>query len=137
MDIYNTEYTLSEGEKNGVPEENLNKERQVGTRQRESFTAAVKAKAKMVLGSDAGIYPHGDNAKQFARMVKFGMTPLQAIRAATIEPAKLLKWQDDVGEIKAGKYADIIAVDGNPLKDITLLENVRFVMKGGKVYKNQ
>lgn len=137
MDIYNTEYTLSEGKKNGVPEENINKERQVGTRQRESFNAAVKANAKMVFGSDAGIYPHGDNGKQFARMVRFGMTPLQAIQAATIEPAKLLNWHKDVGEIKAGKFADIIAVKGNPLKDVSLLENVDFVMKGGKVYKNQ
>lgn len=137
MDIYNTEYTLSEGKKNGVPEENINKERQVGTRQRESFNAAVKANAKMVFGSDAGIYPHGDNGKQFARMVRFGMTPLQAIQAATIESAKLLNWHKDVGEIKAGKFADIIAVKGNPLKDVSLLENVDFVMKGGKVYKNQ
>ena len=136
MDIYNTEYTLSEGKKNGVPQENIDKEKLVGTRQRESFTAAVKAGVNMVLGTDAGIYPHGDNAKQFSRMTRFGMTPLQAVQSATINSAKLLKWQDKVGQLKKGFFADIIAVDGNPLEDITILENVTFVMKDGKVYKD-
>lgn len=135
MDIYNTEYTLSKGAENGVPEENINKEREVGTRQRESFSMAVKAGAKMVFGSDAAVYPHGDNGKQFSRMVKFGMTPLQAIQAATINSADLLNWQKDVGSISKGKYADIVAVSTNPLKDITVLETVEFVMKGGLVYK--
>lgn len=135
MDIYNTEYTLSKGEENGVPQENLNKERQVGTRQRESFTMAVKAGAKMVFGSDAAIYPHGDNAKQFSRMVKFGMTPIQAIQAATINAAELLNWQNDMGSISKGKFADMVAVSSNPLEDIAVLESVRFVMKGGVVYK--
>ncbi|MFT6989516.1 MAG: imidazolonepropionase-like amidohydrolase [Paraglaciecola sp.] len=135
MDIYNTEYTLSKGAENGVPEENINKERQVGTRQRESFTMAVKAGAKMVFGSDAAIYPHGDNGKQFSRMVKFGMTPIQAIQAATINAAQLLKWQDNIGSIEKGKYADMVAVSSDPLKDIAVLESVDFVMKGGVVYK--
>ncbi len=137
MDIYNTEYTLSEGKKNGVPEENINKEKQVGKRQRESFTAAVKAGVKIVLGTDAGIYPHGDNAKQLARMVQFGMTPLQAIQSATINSAELLRWQDKVGQLKSGFYADIIAVDQNPLTNISTLESVTFVMKNGDVYKHQ
>ncbi|MGD8682261.1 MAG: amidohydrolase family protein, partial [Lysobacterales bacterium] len=122
MDIYNTEYTLSEGAANGVPQENLDKEREVGTRQRESFSMAVKAGAKMVFGSDAGVYPHGDNGKQFARMVQFGMTPLQAIQAATVNSAELLGWQDRVGRIEPGYYADLIAVDGDPLEDISELE---------------
>jgi len=135
MDIYNTEYTLSEGAKNGVPQENIDKEKQVGTKQRESFSAAVKAGVNMVLGTDAGIYPHGDNAKQLSRMTRFGMTPLQAIQSATVNSAKLLKWQDKVGQIKEGLFADIIAVDTNPLEDISTLENVTFVMKEGKVYK--
>jgi imidazolonepropionase-like amidohydrolase len=135
MDIYNTEYTLSEGETNGVPQENLDKERQVGTRQRESFTLAVKNANKMVFGTDAGIYPHGDNAKQFSRMVKFGMTPLQAIQSATINSAQLVKMETELGSIEKGKYADIIAVEANPLEDAASLENVTFVMKGGKVYK--
>ena len=135
MDIYNTEYTLSKGAENGVPEENINKERQVGTRQRESFTMAVKAGATMVFGSDAAVYPHGDNGKQFSRMVKFGMTSLQAIQAATINSANLLNWQNDVGSLNKGKFADIVAVSSDPLKDITVLESVDFVMKGGVVYK--
>lgn len=135
MDIYNTEYTLAEGEKNGVPQENIDKERQVGTVQRESFSNAVKAKTNMVLGSDAGIYPHGDNAKQFSRMVRFGMTPLQAIQAATINSARLLKWQENLGSLEEGKFADVIAVDSNPLKNIATLENVSFVMKNGEIYK--
>ena len=96
MDIYNTEYTLTYGEQNGVDEENLNKERQVSKRQRDSFSRAVKAGVKMVFGTDAAIYPHGDNAKQFSRMVEFGMTELQAIQASTINSAKLLKMDDSV-----------------------------------------
>lgn len=135
MDIYNTEYTLSKGEENGVPEENLNKERKVGGIQRESFSKAVKAGVNMVMGTDAGIYPHGDNAKQLSRMTKFGMTPLQALQAATINSAKLLKQEKTLGQIKEGFFADIIAVDANPLEQITTLENVSFVMKDGVVYK--
>ncbi|UTW59365.1 amidohydrolase family protein [Kordiimonas sp. SCSIO 12603] len=135
MDIYNTEYTLTFGEQNGVPEENLNKERQVSKRQRESFTKAVKGGVNMVFGSDAAIYPHGDNPKQLSRMVKFGMTPLQVLQAATVNSAALLKQENDLGQIKEGFLADIIAVDGDPLKDITVLENVSFVMKDGDVYK--
>ena len=136
MDIYNTEYTLAEGAKNGVPQENIDKEKQVGTKQRQSFKMAVKAGVKMVMGTDAGIYPHGDNAKQLSRMVKFGMTPLQAIQAATINSAQLLNWQDKVGQLKPKYYADIIAVDSSPLENVAVLENVSFVMKGGVVYKN-
>lgn len=135
MDIYNTEYTLTYGEQNGVDEENLNKERQVSKRQRDSFSRAVKAGVKMVFGTDAAIYPHGDNAKQFSRMVKFGMTELQAIQASTINSAKLLKVDDQLGQIKAGFAADIIAVKGNPLTNISLLEQIPFVMKAGVVYR--
>lgn len=134
-DIYNTEYTLAFGEANGVPEENINKEKMVSKAQRESFRKATKAGAKMVFGSDAAIYPHGDNGKQFSRMVTFGMTPIQAIQAATINSAGLLK-QDNLGQIKEGYLADIVAVDGNPLDNISLLEDIAFVMKDGVVYKN-
>lgn len=136
MDIYNTDYTLAEGKANGIPEENLAKDRAVGIVQRESFSKAVQAGVKMVYGTDSGVYPHGDNGKQFARMVQFGMTPLQAIQAATINSASLLGWQDRVGQIAPGFYADLIAVKGDPVKDISLLENVAFVMKDGVVYKN-
>jgi len=134
-DIYNTEYTLEFGAKNGVPEENINKERQVSTIQRESFTRSVKAGVKMVFGSDAGVYPHGDNLNQFSRMVKFGMTPLQALQAATINSAKMLQEESRLGQLQEGFLADIIAVEGNPLKDITVMEKVAFVMKDGAVYK--
>ncbi|MCQ8878336.1 amidohydrolase family protein [Pseudoalteromonas shioyasakiensis] len=135
MDIYNTEYTLTYGEQNGVAEENLAKERLVSKRQRDSFSRAVKAGVNMVFGTDAAIYPHGDNAKQFSRMVEFGMTPLQAIQSATINSAKLLKQDSNLGQIKAGFAADIIAIKGNPLENISQLEQVEFVMKAGKTYK--
>ncbi len=135
LDIYNTEYTLEQGAANGVPEENINKEREVGTRQRQSFTLAVEMGAKVVFATDAGVYPHGDNGKQFARAVRFGMTPAQALMSATSLSAQLLGWEDRVGAIEPGLYADIIAVDGNPLEDITEMEDVDFVMKGGVVYK--
>ena len=137
IDIYNTEYTLEKGQENGVPEENINKEREVGTRQRESFALAVKMGANVVFATDAGVYPHGDNGKQFARAVRFGMTPSQAIQSATSMTADLLGWEDRVGHIAPGLFADIIAVNGNPLDDISELEDVDFVMKGGVVYKNQ
>jgi len=136
MDIYNTEYTLAEGEANGVPQENLDKDREVGIRQRESFSAAAKAGARLVYATDAGVYPHGDNGLQFARMVQFGMTPLQAIQSATVRAAELLGWQDHAGRIEPGYFADIIAVDGDPLVDVSELEDVDFVMKGGIVYKD-
>jgi imidazolonepropionase-like amidohydrolase len=137
LDIYNTEYTLERGAENGVPEENINKEREVGTRQRQSFTLAVRMGAKVVFATDAGVYPHGDNGKQFARAVRFGMTPTQAIQSATSLTADLLGWEDRVGQIAPGMYADIIAVHGSPLDDISELEDVDFVMKGGVVHKNQ
>jgi imidazolonepropionase-like amidohydrolase len=135
MDIYNTEYTLEKGRENGVPEENLRKDKEIGQVQRDSFGAAVKAGVKMVFGSDAAIYPHGLNARQFSRMVKYGMTEAQALQAATINAATLMK-RDDLGVIRKGNLADIVAVTGNPLKDISVTESVSFVMKGGVVYKD-
>jgi imidazolonepropionase-like amidohydrolase len=137
IDIYNTEYTLEQGAANGVPEENINKEREVGTIQRQSFTLAVEMGAKVVFATDSGVYPHGLNGRQFARAVRFGMTPTQALQSATTVSAELLGWEDQVGQIAAGMYADIIAVDGDPLDDISEMEDVDFVMKGGVVYKNQ
>ncbi|MGB3722073.1 MAG: amidohydrolase family protein [Pacificimonas sp.] len=132
MDIYNTEYTLAEGEKNGVLPESIAKERQVGSIQRESFRKATAAGARMVFGSDAAIYPHGDNAKQFAVMVRFGMTPLQAIRAATVNASEALGREEDVGALKIGSWGDMVAVKGDPLSDVTVLENVAAVLKGGE-----
>lgn len=133
-DIYNTEFTLAEGEKLGVRQEALDKERAVGTIQRESFTKAVKAGAKVVFGSDAAIYPHGDNAKQFSRMVQFGMTEMQAIIAATSLAAEALGKVGEIGCLDVGCAADIVGVSGNPLTDIAILESIDFVMKEGVAY---
>jgi imidazolonepropionase-like amidohydrolase len=135
MDIYNDDYILAEGAKNGLFAESLEKERQIGRKQRETFRAAVKAGVKMVFGTDGGVYPNGDNAKQFAKMVEWGMTPLQAIRAATLSAADALGRAGDVGAIAPGHYGDLIAVAGDPLADVTTLEHVAFVMKGGEVAK--
>ena len=135
MDIYNDDYILNEAPKVGLPQENIEKEKMVGRLQRENFEKAVKAGVKMAFGTDAGVYPHGDNAKQFYYMVKFGMTPGQAIRAATSSAADLIGRSQDVGTIEPGKYADIVAVASDPLADVRALEHVDFVMKGGTIYK--
>jgi imidazolonepropionase-like amidohydrolase len=133
MDIYNTDYTQAEGKKNGVLEENLQKDRDIGLVQRQNFQKAIRAGVKMIFSTDAGIYPHGSNAKQFATMVKWGATPLQAIQSATVTAAKALGQPADVGEVKAGAWGDLVGVSGDPLKDVTLLERPVFVMKGGDV----
>jgi imidazolonepropionase-like amidohydrolase len=135
MDIYNDDYILAEGERNGVFKESLEKERLIGLKQRETFRAAVKAGVRMIFGSDAGIYPNGDNARQFATMVAWGMTPMQALQAATANAALALGRQSDVGAIAVGRYGDLVAVAGDPLADVTLLERPAFVMKGGEVVK--
>ena len=135
MDIYVTEFILGEGEAAGILPESLEKERRVGQTQRENFRKAHQAGVKMVFGTDAGVYPHGDNAKQLSRMVRFGMTSAEALRAATVNSASALGQQGKVGVIAPGAHADIIAVTGNPLGDIALLEQVAFVMKAGEVYK--
>lgn len=137
MDIYNTEYTQAEGRKNGELEEFLKKDADIAEIQRESFREAVKAGAKVIYGTDSGVYPHGDNGKQFAWMVKYGMTPAQAIKSATSLAAEALGKEKAFGQIKPGYAADIIAVDGDPLADVTVLEHVGFVMKDGVVYKSE
>ncbi len=110
MDIYNDDYILGKAIEFGLPKENVEKEKMIGRLQRENFQRAVKGGAKMAFGTDAGVYPHGDNAKQFFYMVKFGLTPAQAIRAATSSAADLIGRSKDVGTVEAGKYADLIAV---------------------------
>ena len=133
MDIYNTEYTQAEGAKNGVLEDNLRKDREVAQIQRDNFRKAHKAGVKMVFGSDAGVMPHGDIGKQFRVMVEYGMTPLEAIQAATRNGAQALGREKDVGAIAVGRFADIIAVDGDPLADVRELESVDAVVKSGKL----
>jgi imidazolonepropionase-like amidohydrolase len=137
MDIYNDDFILQMGEKVGMLPESIEKEKKIGRLQRENFRRAVTAGVRMAFGTDGGVYPHGDNARQFAYMVEYGMTPMQAIRAATVNAAELMGWKDRVGSIEPGKLADLIAVSGDPLSDIRLLERVGFVMKGGAVVKNE
>jgi len=135
-DIYADEYILQEYAKKGYPEKIMNKEKQLVQAQFETFQKALKAGVKIAFGTDAAVYPHGLNARQFSNWVRWGMTPMQAIQSATINAADLLGRKDRIGSIKLGKLADIIATSENPLDDISTLENVRFVMKDGKVYKN-
>jgi len=135
MDIYNDDYILAEGAKNGVYAESLAKERMIGLKQRQTFKAAHAAGVKMLFGTDAGVYPHGTNARQFAKMVEWGMTPMEAIQAATRSAAEALDRVADVGAIAPGRCADLIAVDGDPLKDVRALETVAVVMKGGVIVK--
>ncbi len=135
MDIYNDDYTLAEGAKNGVFAESLEKERMIGRKQRETFRAAHAAGVTMLFGTDGGVYPNGDNARQFATMVQWGMTPMEAIQAATVTAAKYLDRTADVGAIATGRYGDLVAVDGDPLADVRQLEHPVFVMKGGEVVK--
>ena len=136
MDIYNDDYILSEGLKAGMLPESIEKEKKLGRTQRENFRRAHAAGVKMAFGTDAGVYPHGDNAKQFAKMVEWGMTPLESIQAATLNGAELMGWSGKVGVLAPGAYADLIAVPGNPLQDVHTLEHVEFVMQGGAVKKD-
>ncbi len=131
MDIYNTDYTQAEGARNGVLPANIQKDRDIGQLQRDNFRAAVRAGVPMLFGTDAGVMPHAQAVNQFRIMVQYGMTPLQAIQAATRNAAQALGQEGDVGAIAVGRYADIIAVDGNPLNDIRELESVDAVIKGG------
>ena len=136
MDIYDDDYILAEGTKAGFLPESLEKERKIGQLQRDNFRKALDGGARMAFGTDAGVYPHGDNAKQFYYMVKYGMTPMQAIQSSTIEAAELMHWKDRIGSIKPGKFADIIAVEKDATADITVLTRVQFVMKGGQVVRD-
>ena len=132
MDIYDDECIQSD---KATPKDFLEHDAALGEAQRQNFRKAVKAGVKMSFGTDAGVCPYDAAPKQFAFMVKYGMTPMQAIQAATTNAADLLGKSDLLGSIKAGKYADVVAVAGNPLEDIRALEHVKFVMKDGKVYK--
>ena len=136
FDIYNDDFILQEGAKAGMLPESIEKEKKIGRLQRENFRRAFQSGAKMAFGTDAGVYPHGDNARQFAKMVEWGMKPIDAIQAATIRAADLIGWPEKVGALEAGHYADIIAVSGNPLSDVRVLESVKFVIKNGAVVRN-
>ncbi len=136
MDIYDEECIQEDGRRGTVPQDFLEHDAELGRIQRDNFRKAVAAGVKMSFGTDAGVCEYGTSGKQFAFMVKYGMTPMQAIQAATSNAADLLGHANEIGSIKPGKYADIIAVSGDPLADVRLLENVPFVMKAGKIYKH-
>jgi imidazolonepropionase-like amidohydrolase len=137
MDIYDEECIQEQGREGSMPKDFLEHDRELGEAQRQNFRKAVKSGAKMSFGTDAGVCDYGTAGKQFAFMVRYGMTPMQAIQAATSAAADLLGRADELGSIAPGKYADLIAVVGDPLSDISLLENVKFVMKGGQVYRGK
>ncbi len=135
MDIYDEECIQEDGRKGNIPLDFLEHDRELGERHRQNFRKAVQAGVKLSFGTDLGVCPYGTSPKQFAFMVKYGMTPMQAIQSATTNAADLLGHSKELGSIKPGKYADLVAVSGDPLSDIRVLENVEFVMKDGKVYK--
>jgi imidazolonepropionase-like amidohydrolase len=134
--LYLADWFLENAERIGTPAELIAKGREVMPAARKNVAHAFAAGVKVGFGTDAAVYPHGLNAHEFAVMVKLGLTPLQAIQAATVNDADLLGWSDKIGTIEPGKWADIVAVDGDPLADVTTLERVKFVMKGGEVVKN-
>jgi imidazolonepropionase-like amidohydrolase len=136
MDIYDEDCIQEDGKAGKVPKDFLEHDAKLGQIQRDNFRKAVAAGVKMSFGTDAGVCAYGLNARQFATMVQYGMTPMQAIQSATHNAADLLGRPDEFGSIKPGKHADIIAVAGDPLADVRLLENVQFVMKDGRVYKH-
>ncbi|WP_428028207.1 amidohydrolase family protein [Altererythrobacter sp.] len=135
MDVFNGDYIDEVGTAEGWPEEYLRKNRETTQIQRDNFRRAVEMGVPLAFGSDSGVYPHGINARQFGYMVANGMTPLQAIRAATLSAAEVIGHQDELGSIAAGKLADLIAVSGDPLADVTVLEHVAHVMKGGELVR--
>ena len=137
FDIYNDDFILQEGAKSGMLPESIEKEKKLGQLQRANFRRAWQAGAKMAFGTDAGVYPHGNNAKQFVTMTEWGMAPIDAIRCATLNAADLMGWSGKVGALEPGYFADVIAVqDKNPLTDASVLQSVAFVMKGGVVVKD-
>jgi len=134
-DMFDGDWMIQEGPRLGYSDEVMRKTELTNDAQRENFAKAVKAGVRIAFGTDSGIFPHGMNAKNLAFHVRFGQTPIEAIRSATITSAELMGWEDRVGSLEPGRYADLIAVDGDPLEDVTVLEDVPFVMKGGAILK--
>ena len=135
MDVYNGDWIDEVGTREGWPAEYLRKNRETTQIQRDMFRKGVEMGAPIAFGTDSGVYPHGLNARQFAYMVRYGMTPLQAIRAATLDAAKVMMREKDVGSVSVGKFGDLIAVAGDPLKDVRALETMAGVIKGGSVVR--
>ena len=135
-DIYDGDWIDEVGTRDGWPEETMEKNRQTTDAQREGFRKAVAAGVRLAYGTDSGVYPHGLNARQLPYLVRYGMTPAEAIRSATAVAAELMGWEDRVGRLTRGRAADLVAVEGDPLVDVGVLSDVRFVMKGGIVVKD-
>jgi imidazolonepropionase-like amidohydrolase len=134
-DVYNGDYIATEGKRQGWPAEFLRKNDETTETQRAAFRKAVAAGVKIAYGTDAGVYPHGLNARQLPYMVRYGMTPMQALQSATIQAARMMGWDRRIGSIAPGKYADVIAVEGDALADLSRFATIPFVMKGGVVVK--
>jgi imidazolonepropionase-like amidohydrolase len=134
-DIYNGDFIAEEGKRGGWPESTLRKNEDTTEAQRQGFRKAVAAGVRMAFGTDSGVYPHGWNARQLPYMVRYGLSPMEAIRSATITSAELVGWEDRLGSIEEGKLADVIAVPGDAMQDVGSFANVGFVMKGGEVVR--
>jgi imidazolonepropionase-like amidohydrolase len=136
INAYAPIYMIANGEAAGMLPETIEKARRLIDMRMDNYRTAIETGARIVFGSDTAIIPHGDNAKQFSVYVDLGMSPLEAIQSATTVAAESLGLVGDTGAVAPGYFADIIAVEGNPLDDISVLEDVMFVMKGGHVYKS-
>jgi imidazolonepropionase-like amidohydrolase len=137
MNMYSSQFILEQGREIGVLQESLEKAAIVHKKRQENFRRAHQAGAFVVFSTDSGVFPHGENAKQFSLMVRNGMSQMEAIQAATIHAAKVMDWSNEIGIIEPGKFADLIAIEGDPLRDISLLEHVSFVMKDGIIFRNE
>ena len=135
-DIYCGDWIAEEGARGDWPEETLRKNEETTDAQREGFGKAVKAGVTIAFGTDSGVYPHGWNGKQLPYMVRYGMTPIEGLRAATQTAAELMGWEADVGAVAPGRYADLVAIDGHDIGDLSAFEQVDWVMKGGTVAKS-
>jgi imidazolonepropionase-like amidohydrolase len=135
MDVYNGDYIATEGKRQGWPQEFLRKNEETTEAQRQGFTKAYNAGVPIVFGTDSAVYPHGDNAKQFRIMVERGMKPMDAIKAATSVAARYMGREDSVGALEKGRFGDLVAVEGDPRQDITVLEKIQVVVKGGLVFR--
>jgi imidazolonepropionase-like amidohydrolase len=136
MDVYNGSYIATVGREDGWPEEFIRKNDETTEAQRQVFTKAHEAGVRISFGTDSGVYPHGDNAKQFIVMVRRGMTPMEAIQAATSVAAEVIGWDEDVGTLAPGRFGDLIAVRGDPLTNVSLLQDIDVVVKGGLLFKH-
>ena len=136
-DLYDGDWIAEVGVRDGWPAETLRKNEETTEAQRQGFTKAVAAGVRLAYGTDSGVYPHGENARQLGYYVRYGMSPIEVIRSATVVAAELMGWDNRVGRLEPGRAADLIAVAGNPLEDVELLRDVAVVVKGGRIAKDR